>query len=85
MVRTIIQLTEKQAKELRQRSKKEGVSMSELVRQGIDIILSKPSIDDETWRRAMEAVGFAKGGPPDLSERHDEYLAQAIEEQHGVR
>lgn len=79
MVRTIIQLTEKQAKELRQRSKKEGVSVSELVRQGVDIILSKPSLDDETWRRAMEAVGFADFGIPDLSERHDEYFAEAIE------
>ena len=79
MVRTIIQLTEKQAKELRQRSKKEGVSVSELVRQGVDIILSKPSLDDETWRRAMEAVGFADLGIRDLSERHDEYFAEALE------
>ena len=84
MVRTIIQLTEKQAEELRQRSKKEGVSVSELVRQGVDIILSKPSIDEETWRRAMEAVGFADLGITDLSERHDEYFAEAIE-QHDLR
>jgi len=84
MVRTIIQLTEKQAKELRERSKKERVSVSELVRRGVDIVLSKPSIDEETWRRAMEAVGFADLGIPDLSERHDEYYAEAIE-QHDLR
>jgi len=79
MVRTIIQLTEKQAKELKERSKKERVSVSELVRRGVDELLSKPSPDEEAWRRAMEAVGFADFGIPDLSERHDHYFAKALE------
>lgn len=79
MVRTIVQLTEEQAKELRRRSKDEGVSMSELVRRGVDMVLTTPRFDEEAIRRAKEAVGFADLGIPDLSERHDEYFAEAIE------
>ena len=79
MVRTIIQLTEKQAKELRERAKKERVSMSELVRRGVDMVLTSPRRDEEAIRRAKDAVGFADFGIPDLSERHEEYFAEAIE------
>lgn len=78
MVRTIVQLTEKQAKNLRRRAKKERVSISELVRRGVDTILSTPRMDEETLRRAKEAVGFADLGLVDLAARHDEYFAEAL-------
>jgi len=82
MVRKIIQLTEAQAEGLKERAKKEGVSVAELVRRGVDDLLTRPFITDEMRERAMKAVGFARGGPPDLSVNHDKYWAEDIERDH---
>ena len=82
MVRKIIQLTDAQAEGLKERAKKEGVSVAELVRRGVDDLLTRPFITDEMRERAMKAVGFAHFGVPDLAERHDEYWAEAIEHDH---
>jgi len=78
MVRTIIQLTEKQAERLRRRAKAENVSMSELVRRGVDVILSAPRLDAEIVRRAKAAAGSADLGLADLSARHDDHFAEAL-------
>ena len=75
MVRTIVQLTENQAEELRRRAREQGVSISQLVRQGVDKLLSTPSADEAIRRRALAAVGFIRD-EPDLSVDHDQYLAE---------
>jgi hypothetical protein len=75
MVRKIIQLTEPQAEALERRAKEQGMSVSALVRQSVDRLLSTPSLNDEIRRRAMEAVGFVSSGDADVSVRHDDYLA----------
>lgn len=77
MVRTIVQLTESQSQGLRERAKERGVSVSELVRQGVDVILRSQITDAEMRQRARNAVGFAPD-VPDLSEDHDRYLADAF-------
>jgi hypothetical protein len=78
MVRTQIQLTERQACELKQRAERENISMAELIRRSVDDLLSKEDrAKDERWERAKNAIGFLKGGPPDLSTNHDKYLAEA--------
>lgn len=79
MVRTIVQLTERQAEQLRTRAKTQGVSVSELVRRGVDHVLSTPTEDEEIRRRAIAAVGFIHD-VPDLAENHDKYLAEAYSE-----
>lgn len=76
MVRTIIQLSEDQAKVLKERAKAQGVSVSELVRQGVDLVLGSRISDAEMRRRAKAAVGFIND-KPDLSINHDKYLSQA--------
>lgn len=80
MVRKMIQLTESQAKGLEERAKREGISVAELVRRSVDETLSRPFITDEMRERAIKAVGFIHGGPPDLSVNHDKYYAEAIED-----
>lgn len=75
MVRTIIQLTEEQAKGLRERAKAEKVSVSALIRELIDAKLATPAYDEEIRRRALEAVGFVRDAP-DLSVNHDKYIAE---------
>ena len=79
MVRTIIQLTEDQAKTLRERAREQGVSVSELVRRGVDVVIKSGVSDAEMRRRAREAVGFIKD-EPDLSQNHHKYLTEAYEE-----
>jgi hypothetical protein len=76
MVRTIIQLTEDQAIQLKDRARRQHVSVSALVRQSVETLLAKPTNDEEIRRRAKEAVGFIRDAP-DLSVNHDKYLAEA--------
>ncbi|MCL5103332.1 MAG: ribbon-helix-helix domain-containing protein [Armatimonadetes bacterium] len=75
MVRAIVQLTESQAKELRERAREQGISVSELVRRGVDLVLRTGITNAEVRKRAKAAVGFIKD-VPDLSVNHDKYLAE---------
>jgi Arc/MetJ-type ribon-helix-helix transcriptional regulator len=80
VVRTIIQLSEAQSKALKERAREQGVSASELVRQGVDMVLGSRIGDAEARKRAIAAVGYASSGNTDVSERHDDYLAEAYKQ-----
>lgn len=81
MFRTQIQLTDEQHSALKRLAESKRVSMAELVRQGVDEVLkSGITISDEELRkRALEIVGRFNSGKSDISEKHDEYFAEAIE------
>jgi len=80
MVRTQIQLTEKQAEVLRQRSKRENVSIAELVRQAIDTFTrAEPPSGRELRNRAISAAGRFASGVHDTSSHHDDALAEAFQ------
>ena len=81
MVRTQIQLTEQQHEELKRLSQSRKVSMAELIRQGVDRILkSSAHISDEERReRALAIAGRFHSGRSDISEKHDKYVAEAME------
>ena len=76
MVRTQIQLTEEQARELRRLASERGLAMAELVRQAVDEMLRsiKEITPAERRKRAFDAAGRFHSGLRDLSEKHDEYL-----------
>jgi Arc/MetJ-type ribon-helix-helix transcriptional regulator len=79
MRRTQVQLTAEQVKALRRLAAERGVSMAELIRQGVDTVLetaSEPSWEEKV-QRALAAAGMVKEGPTDMSERFDDYLAEA--------
>lgn len=78
MVRTRIQLTEQQAALLQQQAVREGTSVAELIRRGVDAYLQKRGAVSEEERRdrALRAVGRFASGKGDLFERHDDYLAE---------
>ena len=80
MVRTIVQLTETQANLLKERAKEQGVSLSALVREGVELVLRRSVSNAEARRRAGEAVGFARSADADVSVRHDDYLAEAYQQ-----
>ncbi len=75
MIRTQVQLTEHQVRELRKRAAERGVSMATLIRDAIDLMLAA---DDRhaNWERAMAAVGKFRSGLSDISKDHDRYLAE---------
>lgn len=81
MVITQIQITEEQWKYLKRLCAQKNVSLAELVRQALDILLksSKHLDRQELWKRAMEAVGGFQSGKGDISRNHDKYLAETID------
>jgi hypothetical protein len=67
-----------QIRSLKTLSKERGVSIAELVRQGVDHVLREvPLEEDPLW----DIIGIVESAPPDLAEKHDEYLARFIEEE----
>lgn len=82
MIRTQIQLTEEQARRLRQAARERGLSMAEVVRRCIDRGLAAEVPDRAArYARAAELVGaFADpAGARRVAEGHDEYLGGAYE------
>ncbi len=80
MVRIQVQLTEEQLAALKRLASRRGVSISELVRQGVDAILQGPQAEQERLRRerARAAAGRFRSGLGDLAEAHDRYLLEDL-------
>ena len=78
MVRTQIQLTENQAKALRDIAASRHLSVAELVRRAIDSMLkTSTSVDPgERLTRALEIAGKFSSGQRDISRKHDVYLSE---------
>ena len=80
MIRTQIQLTEKQTAALRGMSKARQVSMAELIRISIDLFVQREAGTSHSALvdRAKSAVGQFSSGVEDVSAEHDKYLAEAF-------
>lgn len=80
MVRTQIQLTQRQAELIRQVAADRKVSMAEAIRLGLDQFLAaNAGVDrDERIRRALAVTGRFRSGTRDTSRRHDAALAEAF-------
>lgn len=80
MIRTQIQLTEEQARRVRALARREGVSMAEIIRRGVEHLLAadEPSRAD-LWASAAAILGAFRdsGGADDVARRHDAYLDDA--------
>lgn len=63
---------------LRALAKRRGDSMAGLVREGVDNLLQEVPPEEDPL---LEVVGLYDSGIGDLSEKHDEYIAQMIEEE----
>jgi len=80
MIRTQIQLTEEQWQALKKLAASRRVSMAELIRQSVDLLVQTPEVVSiqEKRRKALEVVGkFHSDGPTDLAEKHDDHLAES--------
>ena len=78
MIRTQIQLTENQSDRIKNIATQEQVSMAEIIRRAVDHWLetAAPMSREERWQRSMAVIGKYSSGLTDLSENHDEYLAE---------
>ncbi len=70
---------------LRTLTEQTGLPKAELLRRGLrQLAVSELGEKPPGW--SLDALaGLIVGGPPDLSTRHDDYLADALEEKKGAR
>ena len=79
MIRTQIQLTDEQYNSLREHARDRGVSMAEIIREGVQLYLRQSNFAsmEVRKRRALEVCGKFRSGLGDLAEEHDRYLDEA--------
>jgi len=79
MLRTQIQIEEDQIKWLRDRAKERGVSVSQLIRGGVEFYRKyEDRFPEDQKKKVLAAVGRYASGVSDISEKHDDYLAKAF-------
>jgi len=82
VIRTQIQLTDNQARELKRWAQERGVSMAMVIREAVDEHLrrrGRPAWDDLV-AQAIAAAGTERSGTGDVAERHDDYFVDAAYE-----
>jgi hypothetical protein len=79
MVRTQIQLTDEQAREIKKVALAKGVSVAEIIRRAVEGAIKSSTKADmvERQKRALEIVGRFRSGKHDVSKKHDTYLTEA--------
>lgn len=80
MVRTQIQLTEEQVKALKKIALSRHLSIAEIIRQAVDIVIRTNTMVDieERRKRAIDIVGRFSSGKRHISRKHDTYLVEAF-------
>jgi len=81
VVRTQIQLTAAQAREIKRIAADRGVSMAEVIRESVDAFLRSAGGTDRVGarERALAVSGKFSSGITDLSKAHDRYFVGAHE------
>lgn len=79
MIRTQIQLEEKQYRDLQELAHAQDISMAELVRRGVDLALAQAE-RTRRWKRATSLIGAFDSGVADVAEKHDQYFVDSISE-----
>jgi hypothetical protein len=81
MTRLEVPLTDAQLTALQQLAEKRHVSAPELAQEGVAKLIEAAAGDrDAVRRRARAAAGRFHSGCSDLSVRHDDYLAEDVQE-----
>lgn len=78
MKRTQVYLDPLEHEALKRKAAEAGVSMSELVRRIVREQLGLERSSGSPAERLMRLVAIGSSGLADVSERHDEYLAEAL-------
>ncbi len=77
MVRTQVRFEVQQHEKLRTMARQRSTTVSQLVRQGVDLLIAEAE-RARRWRRLMQAVGTScdRHRAVDVAERHDAYLPE---------
>ncbi len=78
MIRTQIQLTEQQARELKAQAAEQGISLAELIRRRVS---AHGRVAADAMARKQRFLGLAgryRSGLSDVSSQHDRHLAEAF-------
>ncbi len=78
MVRTQIQLSEEQAEGLRRLAAERRISMAAVVREAVDRLLGAAGDTQIGAERVLALAGKYSSGTGDVSEKHDDYFAEAV-------
>jgi len=80
MVRTQIQLTKEQSRQLRELSHANKEPVAALIRRAVDqfLVTRKPD-RSALYRQASSIVGKYEAGTPNVSVEHDRYLEDAFQ------
>jgi hypothetical protein len=83
MIRTQIQLEARQERSIKKISRRDGISMAEVIRRFVDAALDEKGASglQGRYRRAAPLVGAFSHGDraADVSKNHDAYLDEALE------
>ena len=82
MIRTQIQLTDGQARDVRRLAVEQGVSMAEFIRRCVDQVLESGEPDRSALYERAEAVAGRftdPSGADDMARGHDDYLSTSFE------
>lgn len=79
MIRTQISLTPEQMSGLKRLAGERKTSMAALVRDAVDRLLQSAPSHEGRLEAAAAVVGAFDSGRTDISERHDDHLADAFE------
>jgi len=79
MLRTQVQIAEDQIRWLREKAKVRGVSVSQLIREGVEFYRRhEDRLPEDKKKRALAAIGRYASGESDIAEHHDDHLADAF-------
>jgi Ribbon-helix-helix protein, copG family len=82
MVRTQVYLSEEQHRALRQTARREGISMTALLRRMVEReLLGRLQSQDYAKDAIMALADLGRSGRSDISENHDEALAEAFRDE----
>lgn len=79
MIRTQVQITDDQARALKETASARGISIAEVIRQALDQHFAGQASEPRRLR-AVRAIGGFRSGRRDVSARHDDHLADAFAE-----
>jgi hypothetical protein len=81
--RTMVYLDSEELQALRMEAAKSGISLAELMRRLVGSYLEKGRSKSAAPPRAyLKIVALGSSGRRDISERHDQYLAEALRREH---
>lgn len=82
MIRTQIQIKDDQIEWLRIKARARGVSVSQLIREGITLFRAdQERFPENKKKKALAAIGRFSSNISDISERHDDYLVEAFSDE----